>query len=87
MDWTGFNLTRHELKRPLLVVSGSRGCLSCGYLNVDSFDRNGDVGAIVRGVDNFDDMLDAQVQQVSKLASELGVQVGMSGRDALELFR
>ena len=87
MDWTGLTQTRHELKRPLLVVSGSKGCLSCGYLNVDSFDRNGDAGAIVRGVDTFDDMLIAQVQQVSKLASELGVHVGMSGRETLELFR
>jgi uncharacterized protein YunC (DUF1805 family) len=87
MDWSDFDTTVHQLKRPLLVVSGSKGCLSCGYLNIASFERNGDAGAIVRGVDTFDDMLEAEVQQVSPQAEALGVKIGMKGRDALELFR
>ncbi len=87
MNLDDFQKTCHQLKRPLLVVSGSKGCLSCGYLSLASFERNGDAAAIVRGVDTFDDMLIAEVQEVSSLARELGVEPGMTGQQALELFR
>lgn len=87
MDLTGFVKTRHQLARPLLVISGSKGCLSCGYLSLEAFERNGDAGAIVRGVDSFEDMLKATVQAVSSKAEAVGVRVGMSGAEALELLR
>lgn len=87
MDLTGFTKTLHQLQRPLLVISGSRGVLSCGYMSLEAFERNGDAGAIVRGVDSFDDMLTAEVQAVSSKATALGVKVGMRGAAALELFR
>ncbi|MCR9292968.1 MAG: DUF1805 domain-containing protein [bacterium] len=87
MNLDDFQKTCHQLKRPLLVISGSKGCLTCGYLSMDSFERNGDAGAIVRGVDTYQDMLEAEVQAVSSLAEKLGVRVGMTGAQALELFR
>ena len=87
MNLDGFEKTCHQLKRPLLVISGEQGCLTCGYLNMDSFERNGDAAAIVRGVDNFEEMLSAEVQAVSSLGEQLGVRVGMTGAEALELFR
>jgi uncharacterized protein YunC (DUF1805 family) len=87
MDLSGFNKTRHQLQRPLLVISGSKGVLSCGYLSVEAFERNGDAGAIVRGVETYEDMLVAQVQAVSSKAEALGLRVGMSGAEALELLR
>lgn len=87
MNLDEFEKTCHQLSRPLLVVSGNKGCLSCGYLSMDSFERNGDAAAIVRGVENYEDMLAAEVQQVSRLAVELGVRLGMTGAEALELFR
>jgi uncharacterized protein YunC (DUF1805 family) len=82
-----FQKTCHQLSRPLLVISGSKGCLACGYLSMDSFERNGDAAAIVRGVDTFDDMLVAVVKEVSSLGKELGVAPGMTGREALAIFR
>ena len=87
MDWDGFTRTRHELKRPLLVVSGSKGVLACGYLNVATFAQLDEAGAIVRGVGDFDAMLDAQIVEASPVAVQLGVKIGMAGRDALEIFR
>lgn len=87
MDLSGFQKTCHQLQRPLLVISGSRGCLSCGYLSLEAFERNGDAGAIVRGVDNYEQMLQAKVQAVSSKAQALGVTVGMTGAEALEIFR
>lgn len=86
IDLSKFKKTHHQLARPLLVISGSKGCLTCGYLSMDSFERNGDAGAIVRGVDNYEEMLVAKVKAVSSLAAELGAQVGMTGAEVLELF-
>lgn len=34
MDLSDFTKCRHELKRSLLVITGSKGSLACGYLNV-----------------------------------------------------
>ncbi len=87
MDLSSFNKTCHQLARPLLVISGTKGCLTCGYLSIEAFERNGDAGAIVRGVETYDDMLVAQVQAVSSKAEEIGVRVGMTGAQALEFFR
>ena len=87
MNWDGFTRTRHDLARPLLVVSGTQGVLACGYLNVATFAALNEAGAIVRGVSDFDDMLEAQIAEASPAAVELGIQVGMTGREALERFR
>ncbi|WP_231691279.1 YunC family protein [Aureliella helgolandensis] len=87
MDLNDFKKTCHQLERPLLVISGSKGCLTCGYLSMDSFERNGDAAAIVRGVNTYEEMLLALVQEVSSRAEALGVQVGMTGEAALKLLR
>jgi uncharacterized protein YunC (DUF1805 family) len=54
---------------------------------MDSFERNGDAAAIVRGVDTFEDMLAATIKEVSSLGRKLGVEPGMTGQQALEIFR
>jgi len=87
MNWEGFTRTRHDLKRPLLVVSGSKGVLACSYLDVATFTKLDEAGAIVSGVSDFDAMLKAKVVAASPEAVRLGVDVGMTGREALKLFR
>ena len=87
MDLNDFNECRHELKRPLLVVTGSKGSLACGYLNVATFEKLEEAVAIVRGVDDFDDMRTARVEEVSSVAGTLGVRVGMTGEEALVLMK
>jgi uncharacterized protein YunC (DUF1805 family) len=87
MDLSDFTTTRHELKRPLLVISGSKGALACGYLNVDTFEKLDEAGAIVSGVNSWEDMLDATIIAASSAAGRLGVSPGMTGRQALEAFR
>jgi len=67
----------------LLVIRAEKGVLGCGYLNVDVADKLNDVLAIVSGVKNYDDMLNATVKAVSQAAAALGITAGMSGRDAL----
>jgi len=87
MNWQGLERHRIELKRPLLLVRGSRGILACGYLNVEAFDRTGEAAAIVTGVNDFEDMLGAKITAVSRAAAAAGVSPGMTGREALDRFR
>lgn len=87
MDWNGFRQCRYDLKRPLLIVTGSKGSLACGYLNVATFEKLEEAVAIVRGVDDFDAMAVARVEEVSSAAAQLGVQTGMTGAEALERLR
>ncbi len=87
MDWEGLERHRIDLKRPLLVVRGAKGLLACGYLNVETFNRTGEAGAIVTGVGDFEDMLRAKVTAVSEAAAAAGVAPGMSGAEAIEKLR
>lgn len=87
MNLDDYQKTCHQLSRPLLVISGSKGCLTCGYLSMESFERNGDAAAIVRGVNTYEEMLTATVKEVSSFARKLGVEPGMTGQQALEVFR
>lgn len=73
------------LQSPLLLIKTKKGgILGCGYLSVDTFNRTGEPGAIVRGVNSHDDMMKAKVLAVSDAARALGVEPGMSGEEALQ---
>ena len=88
IDGTLFNGTAVATPHAtLLVITGANGILGCGYLSVATADKLNDALAVVRGVANFDDMLAAQVCEVSAAAAEMGVTVGMSGREALKLMK
>lgn len=70
----------------LLVVRAEKGMLGCGYLSLGAAEKFGHALAIVRGVSNYGEMLDAKVQEVSAAAASLGVKSGMTGREALALM-
>ncbi len=67
----------------LLVISADKGMLACGYIKTETADKIGDAVAIVTGVSSYEDMLKKNVVAVSKAAEELGVNVGMTGSQAL----
>lgn len=79
------NLT-FPLARPLLVMKAPNGFLACGYINPTTCDATGEACAIVRGVNSYDDMLNADVVAVSAAAAMLGVQIGDKGGAALKAF-
>jgi uncharacterized protein YunC (DUF1805 family) len=87
MDLNAFESHHVQLHQPLLILKGSKGLLGCGYLNIETFDKTGEAAAIVSGVATFDDMASAVVAKVSRTAQELGLRVGMTGAQALELIR
>ena len=86
MDTSKFEKHHIALKSPLLIIKAGKGVLGCGYLNVEAFNRQGEAGAIVRGVQTHDDMLTAKVVAVSEAARALGVEPGMTGEEALRRF-
>jgi uncharacterized protein YunC (DUF1805 family) len=84
-DWSGLERSKISLEAPLLIVKGSSGFLGCGYINVDACAD--EACAIVNGVNTHDDMLKATIKAVSKDATKLGIKVGMTGAEAMELLR
>ncbi|MCD4800694.1 MAG: DUF1805 domain-containing protein [Methanococcoides sp.] len=71
---------------PLLVIKADKGFVMCGYLDTEIAERLGDVAAKVRGVDDLEDVLHAEVIDVTGHAKALGVKPGMKGHEALELM-
>jgi uncharacterized protein YunC (DUF1805 family) len=71
-------------KYNLLVIRTNKGFLMCGYLNVNAAEEFGDIAAKVKGVKSFEDMLKAQVVEITEMARRLGIKPWMTGREALE---
>jgi uncharacterized protein YunC (DUF1805 family) len=71
-------------KAPLLVVKGKKGFLMCGYLNIKVAEKLGDAAARVTGAGTFEEMLRAEVAEVTEKARGLGIKEGITGREALE---
>ncbi len=71
---------------PLLVIKAPKGFVMCGYLNIDTAQRLGDVAVKVTGVGSFDDVLAASVVESTTAAQNIGIQEGMTGQAALELM-
>jgi uncharacterized protein YunC (DUF1805 family) len=67
-------------------VKGSKGVIGCPYLNVGAFEKFGEACAIIPAVDTAG-MLDSHVTAVTAKAKELGIEVGMPGREALDKIR
>ncbi len=69
---------------PLLLVIAEKGFVMCGFLNVDAAEKLGVAAAVVSGVKNFEDVLNAEVKAVTSKARTMDVNVGMKGVDALK---
>ncbi|TVQ78305.1 MAG: DUF1805 domain-containing protein [Bradymonadales bacterium] len=87
MDWTGLSRERIALSLPLIIIKGSKGILACGYIDPETCNRTKEACAIVTGVMTHEDMLTAEVRSISQRAEELGLRVGMKGREAIEILR
>ncbi len=81
---TALGLKFEMQNAPLLVIKADKGFVMCGYLDIDMANTLGDVAVRVRGVNTFEDVLDAQVVGITQAAAELGIDIKMNARDALE---
>ena len=75
------------LTKPLLVAKGSKGFAACAYIDAGTAEKLGEPCIIFSGVATCGDFLTSDVKKVNSLAADLGISVGMLGKDALEKLR
>ncbi len=73
----------------LVMVITDVGMVGCGAFDVEALDGFDYPSARVKsttglGIANIDDLLGGEVKDANRAAKELGVQEGMSGREALD---
>lgn len=68
---------------PLVLIKANNGFVMCGYLNMSVANKLGDIAGRVTGVKSFDDVLNADVVEVSENAKKIGLKEGMKARDFL----
>ena len=68
---------------PLLLMVGEKGFIMCGYLNMEVAERLQVAAAMVSGVKSFQDVLKAEIKAATSKAREMGISLGMKGREAL----
>lgn len=83
---SAMGLNFHMQNASLLVIRADRGFVMCGYLDMDTAGVLGDVAVKVKNVSTFDDVLQAPVVGATQKATNLGIKVGMTGKEALELM-
>ena len=71
----------------LILLKAPNGFVMCGYLNLMLSEQLGDNAAIVRQVKTEQDILDAEIVALTSHAKKLGVEVGMTGSQALKLMQ
>ncbi|MCD6241777.1 DUF1805 domain-containing protein [Candidatus Bathyarchaeota archaeon] len=69
---------------PLLLMVGEKGFIMCGYLNVEVAERLQVAAAMVSGVKSFQDVLEAEIKAATSKTREMGINLGMKGREALK---
>jgi uncharacterized protein YunC (DUF1805 family) len=70
-------------KAPLLIIQAKKGYIMCGYLSMNAANKIGDIAGKVTGVRTFDDMLNADMVEVSENAKLAGLKQGMNAEDFL----
>jgi len=72
--------------KSLIAIFGSNGFIMCGLLDMNAADKLGMVAAKVSGVNSIDELLEKKVVAITNNAEKLGVSLGISGLEALEIM-
>ncbi len=70
----------------LLVITGKKGYIMCGYLNINTAQKRDDVACIVTGVKTIEDILNSKIVALTAKAQSLGISMNMEVRKALEIL-
>ncbi len=88
VDINGKKLLGIEIRNlgnaPLILVKADKGYIMCGYLNIEIAEKLGDAAAVISGVKSVEEILEKPVKAATSKARELGVEPGMTGREALQ---
>lgn len=70
----------------LLVITGKKGYIMCGYLNINTAQKRNDVACVVTGVKTIEDMLNSKVVALTSQAQSIGITMSMEVRKVLEIL-
>lgn len=70
----------------LIVITGSKGYIMCGYLNMSAANKFGDVAVKVTGITTLKDALAARAASCSRAARKLGIRKGQEVRQVLSII-
>lgn len=70
----------------LLMITGAKGYVMCGYLNINTAQNRGDAACIVTGVKTIEDVLNSNIVALTVQAQNLGIKMGMPVKEVLEKF-
>ena len=70
----------------LLAITGDKGYIMCGYLNINTAQKRNDVACMVTGVKTIEDILNSNVVAITAKAQELGISMNMPVKDVLEIL-
>ncbi len=76
------NLGPHNL----VLIKAKRGYIMCGLLDIDVAEKLGHIACMVSGVSIAEDVLEVEIQSCTSKAKALGIVIGMTGRQALDLL-
>jgi uncharacterized protein YunC (DUF1805 family) len=71
-------------KAPLIIIQAKKGYIMCGYLNMNTANKVGDIAGKVSGVKTFEDVLNTTIIEVSEQAKKEGLTEGMNATDFLK---
>lgn len=71
---------------PLLMIIGQTGFIGCGFINIDAAEKLNVAAATLTGVKTFNDVLNAEIKAVTSKAQTKGVEIGMTGKEAVKLL-
>ena len=70
-----------ELKNSkFIMINSINGYIMCGYLNMDTANKFGDIAGKVTGVNSIEKALDSKIIELSENAKKLGLKTGITGR-------
>ena len=70
----------------LVLAVTSKGYICCGYLDIATSERLGDVACKVTGIRTIKDLLNAKIVSMTSKAKAQGIKKGMIAKKVLEEF-
>lgn len=72
--------------KSLIVLSGRKGYVMCGYLNLGAANKFKDVAVKISGVSNLKEALNAKVHSATHMAKKLGIRKNQPIKDVLKVI-
>ncbi|MBM3247843.1 MAG: DUF1805 domain-containing protein [Candidatus Omnitrophica bacterium] len=83
-DISGIEVNLHNANFVLAVAP--KGYICCGYLNLETAQKLDDIACVVTGVKTIEDLLKADIVNMTHQAQALGIKRGMNAQEVLERY-